>query len=93
MQQISKLLIEKLAMFLMAYGNTPNSIMGESLAHLLHEKSLPTCLHLVKPASANPTEWTTNSSNAYIRSAADGFRFHTCSCQSSWRECGQSYQV
>ena len=54
----------------MAYGNTPNSIMGESLAHLLHEKSLPTCLHLVKPASANPTEWTTNSSNAYIRSAA-----------------------
>ena len=26
MQQISKLLIEKLAMFLMAYGNTPNSI-------------------------------------------------------------------
>ena len=61
MQQISKLLIEKLAMFLMAYGNTPNSIMGESLAHLLHEKSLPTCLHLVKPASANPTEWTTNS--------------------------------
>ena len=47
MQQISKLLIEKMAMFLMAYGNTPNSIMGESLAHLLHEKSLPTCLHFV----------------------------------------------
>ena len=56
MQQISKLLIEKLAMFLMAHGNTPNSIMGESQAHLLHEKSLPTCLHLVKPTSANPTE-------------------------------------
>ena len=50
MQQISKLLIEKLAMFLVTYGNTPHSIMGESLAHLPLEKSLPTCLHLVKPA-------------------------------------------